>query len=188
MMLNLRFPTDTGRCRPLSCKTGEVSKHVICASITEVFAAGWTRLGLKPFFSSINPMKKFSAVFLLLASLHARADLVVVEHVQVTNAGAQSPGGNVTIEFKDAKVRVTPNPEGAGQAPFSIILDTATGEITGLIDFMKSYVRISQNKLQDLIQHGKMRRGNAGVPDENADAPKLVDTGKQEKVGDYNAE
>jgi hypothetical protein len=135
-------------------------------------------------------MKKLAFICLLLASLHARADIVIVEDAQTTIPDKSAAGShtieskNAIIKFKDGKFRedITFNAN-----PISFITDPATGEVLELDHERKLISR-------DPVHMLNGRAVGVTTADLKADAarhggaPDYTDTGKQEKIGDYNAE
>ena len=121
-------------------------------------------------------MKKFAAILLLLASLHARADFIIVENLTI--AGQSQ---DLTMKFKGDKARMD---MGSGQ--MSMIVDASTGDTITLIHGQKMFMKVSGDKLKAILEQSKKMMGQ-DAPD-SAVAPKPVDTGKSEKVGDYNTE
>jgi hypothetical protein len=124
-------------------------------------------------------MKKSALIFLLLASLHARADLVIVQNVE--------SGGNahdVTIKIKGDKFRT----DIADQ--LSSITDLNNGDTITLVHARKAYMKTTGDQMRDLIEKKmKAAMDDGGAPSAVAPVtPKIVDTGKSEKVGDFNAE
>jgi hypothetical protein len=117
-------------------------------------------------------MKKFAAIcLLLLTALQARADLTIIENID--SAGQ---GQDLTMNIKGDKARVD---MGSGQ--MSIIIDASTGDMISLIHSQKMFMKISGDKAKALMAQIKKK-------DDNAEVPKIVDTGKTEKVGDYSTE
>ena len=127
-------------------------------------------------------MKKTAFICLLLLSLRAGADVTVVEHVQAVMGDAGNPGNksqDITFGIKGDEVRV----DGA-DGKLSAIFDTGTGDTIALVNSMKRTIKAPGEMLKGLIAQAKGRNTAA----QGGEAPKITDTGKQEKVGDYNAE
>jgi len=120
-------------------------------------------------------MKKLAAVLFLIASLNARADLLIVENMQV---GGQ--GQDMTMKIKGDKARVD-----VGNGQISTILDIQTGDMVTLIHTQKMFMKVSGAKAKELIEQMKKAQGNNTDP---VEPPKIADSGKKEKVGDYNTE
>jgi len=120
-------------------------------------------------------MKKLAAVCLLLASLHARADMTITELV---DAGGQSQ--NMTIKIKGDKMRTDI------AAQMSTITDTNTGDVITIMHPQKSYLKISASKTKELITKMQAMQGQTAAT--ATEKPKIVATGKKEKVNDYNTE
>ena len=82
-------------------------------------------------------MKRIALFFLLAASASLRADITLVQKVDM----AGTPG-EMTIKFKGDKVRVDPAPQ------MSMILDAKTGDTVTLIHAEKKAMRISGDKMK----------------------------------------
>ena len=135
-------------------------------------------------FKPSHLMKKLAAICLLSAALlHARADVTVVEHFHAEAPGAAGAGAppdkDVTLQIKGDKVRID-DPDGK----FSVILDTGTGDIIGIINDSKNYVKVPGDLIKGFVAQAVLQHPAV----QNGDAPKITDAAKQEKVGDYNAE
>ena len=112
-----------------------------------------------------------AAVCFLVASLHARADLVYVEKVEVAGKVKTS-----TSKIKGDKVR-TDSPQEAGPSGgVSTIMDIPSGDVITLNHDAKTFTKQSEKK---------MAARKEAAP---AELPQLTDTGKKEKVAGYNAE
>ncbi len=99
-----------------------------------------------------------------------RADLVIVERVQ-----GQTRTGVMSLRFHADKVRVDLAPE------LSTITDTTTGEVLTLMHPTRSFMRFSGENLRSLaVQKDKLRTG--------AETPKMVSSGKQERIGGVQCE
>ena len=110
----------------------------------------------------------FSCAFLWLAPV--RADLVIVQHV---DGGGQS--GDQTIRIKGDKART----DLAQQV--SMITNGATGEIVTLMHGPKTFLKVTAAQTKAMLEQlQKLAPSAAG--------PKLVPTGKKEKVGNYDCE
>jgi len=118
-------------------------------------------------------MKKLTILSLLVSSLFSRADTVVTEQVE---AG----GRNMTItqKIKGDKIRTDATPQ------MTTITDTATGDTLMIVHPQKSYMTISGEQSKAM----KEQMMKMAPPAEAAEKPKLVDTGKTEKVGNFNTE
>ncbi len=117
-------------------------------------------------------MKKFAAIcLLLLASLHARADLTVIENIQVAGQGQ-----DLTMKLKGDKARVD-----MGNGQMSLIIDVVSGDTIMLNHPQKMLLKISGDKAKAMISQMKKS-------DPDTEPPKIVDTGKKEKIGDYDTE
>ena len=139
-------------------------------------------------------MKKYAtiaAICLLIASLHARADVIVVENLDMHTAGQSqdaakgtSPAGkhtalkNVTVKVKGDKLREDLL---VGTA-ISVIIDFNTGDMVTLMHGQKKFVKISAEKLKGIVPGGVKKAIGLDNAPERAVAPEIVDTGKQEIV------
>lgn len=109
-----------------------------------------------------------AALTLPIAVLHA--DLVIVQKVE---GGGQS--GEQTIKIKGDKARTDL------AQPVSMIVDGATGDSVTLMHAQRSFLKVPASQQKAMIEQVQKMRGNA-------EAPKLVDTGKKEKMGGYECE
>jgi len=99
--------------------------------------------------------------------------MVITEKVEV-----QARSMTMTVRIKGDKVRMDASPQ------MSTIVDTSTGDTTTILHASKSYMTLSKAQT-DQLRKLKDQTTAANTP---AGKPKLVDTGKAEKVGDYNSE
>ncbi len=106
----------------------------------------------------------------LALSLDARADLVVKQRVE--GAGMS---GEQTVRVKDNKARC----DVAGA--ISVIVDRTTGETTTLSHAQRGYVTLDAARSKALNEKLQKARGSS-------EAPKLVATGKKEKIGDQSCD
>src|SRR5438270_10994790 len=112
-------------------------------------------------------MKRIVLFFLLAATASRRADLTLVQKVDM----AGTPG-EMTIKFKGDKVRVDPAPQ------VSMITDAKTGDTVTLIHAEKKAMRISGEKMKAA---GEMVKKFAGsTPAEQKS--KLTPLGRKETV------
>jgi nitrogen regulatory protein PII len=109
-----------------------------------------------------------SFIFLWLAPV--RADLVIVQHV---DGSGQS--GDQTIRIKGDKART----DLAQQ--LSMITDGATGNVVTLMHSQKTFLKVSAEQTKAMMEQMQKLRP-AGDP------PKLVPTGKTEKIGAFDCE
>ncbi len=117
-------------------------------------------------------MKAFllGAAGLLALVVLAQADLVIVQKVE---GGGQA--GDQTIKIKGDKARTDLNPT------VSMITDGATGEMITLMHTGRTYLKVSPEQTKAMMnQLQKLRSAT--------EPPKLVPTGKKEKVGDFDCE
>jgi hypothetical protein len=118
-------------------------------------------------------MKKIAVICLLLVSLRARGDLVVVEE---TVAFREAPS-TMTIKIKGDKCREDFSDR------TSIIYDLSTGDSIRIAHATMSYKRISAKQEETIIN--ALKQEGASMPEK---PPKIVDTGKTEKVNGHDAE
>jgi hypothetical protein len=117
---------------------------------------------------------------LLLATLVARADVITVE--AMTN-GSQT--ATITTKIKGDKSRTDISSQGADPgdtSSTSIIADVDSGDIITLVHESKSFLKFSADKTKSLVDEMQKTKANALA------APKIIDTGRAEKVGDYATE
>jgi hypothetical protein len=112
------------------------------------------------------------AAFLLLTAL-VQADLVIVQKVEGTGQS-----GTLTMKMKDSKSRTDVAPQ------ISTITD-GTGDVITLMHGEKVYMKIPLAQTQALME--QMKKLQPPAPAGNA-APKLVATGKKEKIEKYDCE
>jgi Domain of unknown function (DUF4412) len=114
-------------------------------------------------------MKTLLAALVFTTAL-GRADLVIVQHV---DGSGQS--GDQTIRIKGDKART----DLAQQV--SMITDGATGEIVTLMHGQKTFLKVSAAQTKAMME--QMQKLQPA-----AEPPKLVATGKKEKIGNYDCE
>jgi hypothetical protein len=121
-------------------------------------------------------MKTIVILCLLLLAVQVRADLVISE---VIEAGGQSQ--NLTLKIKGDKVRT----DVASQ--MSTITDTNTGDLITILHTQKMYMKMSAGKTRALMDQMRAVQGQppGAAP---AEKPKITDTGKSEKVNEYDTE
>jgi Domain of unknown function (DUF4412) len=100
----------------------------------------------------------------------AGADVVVTQHIE---GGGQS--GDQKIRVKDGRARAD-----IGTA-VSVIFDRQTGETTTLAHAQRGYLVLTPEAGRAMLEKMQEARGSQ-------EAPKLVATGKKEKVGEYQCE
>ena len=98
-------------------------------------------------------MKRSALFFLLAAAASLRADLTLVQRVDM----AGTPG-EMTIKFKGDKVRVDPAPQ------VSMISDAKTGDTITLIHGEKKVMRISGDKMK-AAQPSAFANSGTNIPD-----------------------
>jgi hypothetical protein len=118
-------------------------------------------------------MRKLSVICLLLAALQARGDVVVVE--QITEARMQPQ--TITLKIKGDKYRKD------FSNGTSAIYDMTTGDTIRIDHQKKTFRKLSGKEVAAAIE-GYQRMSGA----KPAAPPKIVDTGKMEKVDGHDAE
>jgi hypothetical protein len=108
----------------------------------------------------------------------ARADLVLQQNVE-----SAMVNGTITTQIKGDKIRVDmpSSPQGA----MSTIMDLGSGDSTTLFHERKAAMMVPGTEIKQMAEKLKQSRASAGT---NAAPPKFQDTGKTEKVGNYNTE
>ncbi len=117
-------------------------------------------------------MKVFSlsAAALLAATAFLHADLIIVQKVEGGGQNAEQ-----TIKIKGDKARTDLNPT------VSMITNGATGEMVTLMHSGRTYLKVTPDQMKSMMdQLQKFRTGN--------EPSKLVDSGKKEKIGNYDCE
>ena len=118
-------------------------------------------------------MKKIAVICLLLVSLRASGDLVVVEQSVVSRHQPQT----ITVKTKGDKCRIDYTDR------LSYIYNLATGDSIRVDHSLKTFVKVSASQLQALKKALEVEGGAT-----TAKPPKIVDTGKSEKLNGYDAE
>lgn len=118
-------------------------------------------------------MKKFAAACLLLLSLRASGDFVVVYQI----SEPRRPMQTVTIEVKGDKCRQDFSKKA------SVIYDLTTGDSIRINHAAKSFTKVSLKQVEAAMEF--MRKNAAAAP---PPPPKIVDTGRSEKVDGRDAE
>lgn len=108
-------------------------------------------------------------------TISARGDLTIVQKIE--GAG---PSSDLVIKVKGQKARIDAAPQ------LTTIVDGKTGEMINLMKDQKKIVRISAEKMKAAAQMINKYDGNA--KDAAAPKPKLVATGKKEKINGYDTE
>lgn len=124
----------------------------------------------------MTPVKKLVLLSLLLASLHARADLVITLQTAEPRFDPQT----ITIKIKGDKYRTDISQK------FSSIADLVSDDIIVINHAAKTYWKIPGARIK--AQNAPVREVDPKAPVAPATAPALIDTGKTEKIGDYDAE
>ena len=123
----------------------------------------------------------FISLALVFAVGTARADFVIKQKVE-----SPMMSGEVTMQIKGDKVR-TDMPFGLmGMGNMSTIADLNTGDTVMLMHKHKAAAKISGAQLKEQMAAVKKQVEKAAVA--GAAKPQAQDTGKTEKVGDYNPE
>jgi hypothetical protein len=112
-------------------------------------------------------MKRIALFLLLAATASLRADLILVQKVDM----AGTPG-EMTIKFKGDKVRVDPAPQ------LSVITDAKTGDTVTLIHGEKKAMRISGDKMKAAAEMVKKFAGASPAEQKS----KLTPLGRKETV------
>ena len=107
---------------------------------------------------------------LLLGTAPLRADLILVQHV---DGSGQS--GDQTIKIKGDKARTDLSPQ------ISMITNGATGDIVTLMHAPKTFLKTTAAQTKAMLEQLKKLAPSV-------EGPKLVPTGKKEKVGNYDCE
>ena len=125
-------------------------------------------------------MKPTLLLIPLLATLAAaRADLVIEQKME-----SAFQNGNMTMKVKGEKIRTDMEAGPAGA--ISSIMDLATGDSVTLMHAQKMAMKTSGAQTKQMVETMKKQLGTAA--DGKSPASKPTDTGKSEKVGNYNAE
>ena len=121
-------------------------------------------------------MKKIAVLFLLIASAGANADMIIT---QTVTTGGQTTA--MTMKIKGNKIRSDVSPQ------MSTIMDTATGDTYTIMHAQKSYMKISSDRMKQMADMAKQfqKRDDAAKTEPK---PKVVDTGRAEKVNGFNTE
>jgi hypothetical protein len=108
----------------------------------------------------------------------ARADLVLQQKIESTMIN-----GIVTTQIKGDKIRVDmpATPQGA----MSTIMDLNSGDSVTLLHQQKVAMTVPGAEIKQMVENMKAARAAAVT---NAVPPQFHDTGKAEKVGDYDTE
>ena len=115
----------------------------------------------------------FRGLFLSCAILWlapVRADLIIVQHV---DGSGQS--GDQTIKIKGDKARTDLSPQ------ISMITNGATGDLVTLMHAPKTFLKVTAAQTKAMMEQLKKLAPSV-------EGPKLVPTGKKEKVGNYDCE
>lgn len=125
-------------------------------------------------------MIKRVMIFLCVAAslAVARADLVLRQHIE-------SPmlNGTVTTQIKGNKIRV--DMPASPRGPMSTIMDLKSGDSVTLFHQQKIAMKVSGAEIKQIASNMKEEQAGAAT---NAPAPAFHDTGRTEKVGNYNGE
>jgi hypothetical protein len=107
---------------------------------------------------------------LFALTVMARADLVVTQKI---DGGGQS--GEQTIRVKGNKARCDVG------GSVSVLVDRETGETTTLAHAQKGFITLNPERNKSMIATLQKARGTQ-------EPPKLIETGKKEKVGEYQCD
>ena len=125
-------------------------------------------------------MKPAHLLIPLLATLTAaRADLVIEQKME-----SALQNGNMTMKIKGEKIRTDMEAGPAGA--ISSIVDITSGDSLTLMHAQKMAMKTSGAQTKQMVEAIKKQLGAAA--DGKSPASKPTDTGKSEKVGNYNAE
>ena len=119
--------------------------------------------------------------FAFLLPLLASATLLHADYVIVQKLDGAGQSGEMTIKLKGGKARVDMAPQ------ISTITDNTSGDVVTLMHAQKQYMRIPAAQSKALMEQMQKLTGNAQATTPAAE-PKLVATGKKEKVGEYDCE
>jgi len=122
-------------------------------------------------------MKTISLLSLLFTSIYVHADMVVTESVDMGERNM-----TMTLKIKGDKIRMDVTPQ------MSTIIDTNTGDTLMIMHEQKIYMTVSGEQAKATKQQIKKLGGQPTAAGTPAEKPKLVDTGKSEKVGAFNTE
>jgi hypothetical protein len=114
---------------------------------------------------------------LAFSIMAARADLVLQQNVESTMIN-----GTITTQIKGDKIRV--DMPSSPQGPMSTIMDLSSGDSTTLLHQQKVAMKVPGAEIKQMAEKLKQSRASAGT---NAAPPTFQDTGKTEKVGNYDA-
>jgi hypothetical protein len=126
-----------------------------------------------PATSSLS-MKRTALFLFLAASLLARADLTIVQKVEMG-----STAGEMTIRIKGDKVRVDPAPQ------VSMITDSKTGDTITLMHDQKKALRMSGDKMKAAAEMVNKFTGGSSPA---ASQRKLTPLGRKEQVNGMSTE
>jgi hypothetical protein len=113
-------------------------------------------------------MKRIALLFFLAAGIAARADLTIVQKVEMGGAPSE-----MTIRIKGDKVRVDPAPQ------VSMITDNKTGDTVTLMHEEKKALRMSGDKMKAAAEMVSKFTGGASPA---GSARKLIPLGRKEEV------
>jgi hypothetical protein len=115
---------------------------------------------------------------LAFSLMGARADLVMQQNIE-----SAMINGVVTTQIKGDKIRVDmpATPQGA----MSTIMDLSSGDSVTLMHQQKLAMTVPGTQMKQMVENMKALRATTGT---NAAPPQFHDTGKAEKVGDFDTE
>lgn len=108
----------------------------------------------------------------------ARGDLVMTQNVE-----SAALNGDITTRIKGEQIRV--DMPSSPQGSMSTIMDLNSGDSTTLLHAQKTAMKIPGAQIRQMAEAMKKSRAGAST---NAAPPKFQDSGKTEKVGNYDAE
>ena len=116
----------------------------------------------------------FTFLFLAFNLVAARADFIIKQKIE-----SAMQNGDMTMQIKGDKIRLDISAGSAGD--MSTIMDLSTGDSVVLMHKQKIAMKVSGAQMKQMMEAMKNQMGDTA-------AAKPQDTGKTEKVGDYNAE
>jgi peroxiredoxin len=118
--------------------------------------------------------RMFTFLFLAFNLVAARADFIIKQKVE-----SAMQNGDMTMQIKGDKIRVDVSAAPVGD--MSTIMDLSTGDSVVLMHKQKIAMKVSGAQMKQMMEAMKNQQGDSA-------ATKPQDTGKTEKVGDYDAE
>jgi Domain of unknown function (DUF4412) len=115
---------------------------------------------------------------LALSMMAAHAGLVLQQNIE-----SATINGTITTQIKGDQIRVDipTTPQGA----MSTIMNLSSGDSITLLHKQKVAMKVPGTEIKEMVENMKKTRATAGT---NAPVPAFTDTGKTEKVGNYDTE